>query len=385
MAKLARGIDKNRFQPYYIVKRLAAAFFLFFVIVMIRFTVPSLLPFLGSIMNIRTAMEGLLVTSYWLGYTAFMLPSGIIVDRVGHRKILIMGVSLAVIFLAYPILIKSYESLLIAQFVAGSLSAMIYVALVSQIISSQEKSGLAVGIYQSAFFIASSISIALTPILYAINMAIPFILYSVSLLVALIPAIMIEPEAAKHGASNRFGVNVIGMGLIRLAAGFSYLGFIAWATYYSVHVLHASASSSGLYVFTSTILGSIGTIMGGIVGDRLGYVGPSIFGSGAIAISILTIYWMPFIVQELLMLMMGFMYGFYASPSLASSRSSSHIGTTSAFLNFMTQLGGTISPYLIGALLEYGFEHAYLVLGSSSLALVIAGSILLGISKASNH
>ncbi len=367
------------------MRRLIVAFFLFFVIVMIRFAVPSLLPFLEIIMNVRTAMEGLLVTSYWLGYTAFMLPSGIIIDRVGHRRILIMSISLAVIFLMYPIIIKSYRALLIAQFIIGSLSAMVYVALVSQVISSQEKSGLAVGIYQSAFFIASSISIALTPILYSINAAIPFIVYSISLFITLIPAIMVKPEATKRGNSNRFGINVIGMGLIRLAAGFSYLGFIAWATYYSVHVLHAPASGSGLYVFTSTILGSIGTIMGGALGDRLGYAGPSILGSSAIAISILVIYWMPFIVQELLMLIMGFMYGFYASPSLASSRSSSSIGTTSAFLNFMTQLGGTISPYLIGTLLESGFEYAYLALGSSSLALVVAGSILLGVNKASSR
>ncbi len=136
---------------------------------------------------------------------------------------------------------------------------------------------------------------------------------------------------------------------------------------------------SGIYAFTSTALGSIGTIIGGgAIGDRFGYVAPSILGSSMIAAIVLIIYWLPFPLQETFMAMMGFMYGFYASPSLASSKSSARISSASAFLNFMTQLGGTASPYLIGRMLGFlGFASAFTALGVISMALIIMGSLLL--------
>ncbi len=354
------------------------AFSVFLLIVMIRFTTPSLLPFLGQLMHVDTSIEGLLVTAYWVGYTAFMIPSGAVVERAGVKSAIIAGIALAAIFVLFPLFIDSYDYILMLQFTAGSLSSLIYVFLVSLIVATQRRSGLAVGIFQSAFFIGSSISIAVTPLLFSFNYVIPFISYGIPLIPLTALLLGVGGEGREQASSPAINAGVVGMGLIRFAAGFSYLGFVAWSTYYSVHVLGATHSMSGVYAFTSTALGSIGTIIGGAVGDRLGYVAPSVFGSSMIAAIVLIIYWLPLPFQEVFMAIMGFMYGFYASPSLASSKSSTRISSVSAFLNFMTQLGGTASPYLIGRMLGLlGFASAFAILGVTSMALIITGSLLL--------
>ncbi len=123
------------------------------------------------------------------------------------------------------------------QFVAGSLSSFIYVFLVSLVVATQRRSGLAVGIYQSAFFIGSSISIAVTPLLFSFNHTIPFISYGIPLIPLTALLLGTDVKSGKSASSPAINARVVGMGLIRFAAGFSYLGFVAWSTYYSVHVL----------------------------------------------------------------------------------------------------------------------------------------------------
>ncbi len=130
-------------------------------------------------------------------------------------------------------------------------------------------------------------------------------------------------------------------------------------------------------------MGSVGAVVGGYLGDRVGYALPSISSSLLLAIIVSVIPRLSIIyLLALLMLLLGFFYGFYAAPSIAISRLTQNIGATTGFLNFMSQLGGSISPYVIGFLLQYyDFPETLLIIGVVSVVLIIIGAALLFYEK----
>ncbi|WP_048056876.1 MFS transporter [Vulcanisaeta moutnovskia] len=353
----------------------------FFSVVLVRFSIPSLLPYMVGRNGINTVMGGLLISFLWIGYTIFQIIGGLMVDRYGYNVVLYVLILIAVLNALYPIIITQYYLLLLVQFVMGSLLAITYVALISIVLSNYGRGGLGAGIYQSMFFLASSISIILSPLLFSINKYIPFIAFSTLVALSIIPLVKV-PGNRRINSTITIGpenMGILGMGFIRLSSGFSYLGFLSWSTYYVVHVLNVSPSLSGLYAFLASIMGSAGAIIGGYLGDRAGYTWPSILSSLSLAIIVSIIPRSSVIyLLMLLMLLLGFFYGFYAAPSIAISKFTTNIGATSGFLNFMSQLGGSVSPYVIGFLLQYyNFTETLLAIGIISMVLVVIGAILL--------
>ncbi len=362
---------------------LAAASLAFFSVVLVRFSIPSLLPYLVGRNGISTALGGLVISMLWVGYTIFQVIGGFLVDRYGYGIVIYILVMIALLNTLYPFIVNNYGALLAVQFVMGSLMAITYVSLISMVLTNYGRSGLGAGIYQSMFFLASSLSIMLSPYLFSVNHSIPFILFAAIVLASTVPLIKV-PRHGKVNGKITIGpenIGILGMGFIRFSSGFSYLGFLGWSTYFVVHVLNVSPSYSGFFAFLASIMGSAGAIIGGYLGDRLGYVIPSISSSLLLAILICLIPKVSIIyLLVLAMLSLGFLYGFYAAPSIAISRFTKSVGATSGFLNFMSQLGGSISPYVIGFLLQYyDFGAVLLIVGLISIASVITGSILIAL------
>ena len=353
----------------------------FFSVVLVRFSIPSLLPYLIGSNGINTMMGGLIISALWIGYTVFQVIGGLIVDRYGYNIVVYVLILIAIINALYPIIINQYYLLLITQFIMGSLLAITYVALISMVLSNYSRGGLGAGIYQSMFFLASSTSIMISPLLFSMNKYIPFIVFSIIVASSIIPVARV-PEHGRTRGTTYMGpsdLRILGMGFIRLSSGFSYLGFLSWSTYYVVNVLKVAPSISGFYAFLASIMGSVGAVIGGYLGDRIGYALPSISSSLllAIIVSIMPRLSIMYLIASL-MLLLGFFYGFYAAPSIAISRLTTNIGAASGFLNFMSQLGGSLSPYLIGFLLQYyNFSSTLLIIGVTSVVFVIIGAALL--------
>ncbi|MGC9152560.1 MAG: MFS transporter [Vulcanisaeta sp.] len=354
----------------------------FFSVVLVRFSIPSLLPYMVRENGITTAMGGLIISLLWVGYTIFQIVGGVIVDRYGYNVVIFVLILIAILNIVYPIIITQYYILLIIQFIMGSLLAITYVTLVSMVLINYGRGGLGAGIYQSMFFLASSISIILSPYLFSVNKCLPFALFSTLVFLSAIPITKV-PKRGKTGNSSIVigpeNIRVLGMGFIRFSSGFSYLGFLGWSTYYVVHVLKVSPSYSGFYAFLSSIMGSIGAVIGGYMGDRVGYALPSVLSSLFLAIIVAVIPRLSiFYLMAFAMLMLGFLYGFYAAPSIAISKFTKNVGAASGFLNFMSQLGGSISPYLIGFLLQYyNFAVTLLLIGVIAIISIIIGAIFI--------
>ncbi|WP_054841964.1 MFS transporter [Vulcanisaeta distributa] len=192
-----------------------------------------------------------------MGYTIFQVIGGLMVDRYGYNIVIYVLILISIINALYPVIIDQYYLLLVIQFVMGSLLAVTYVALISMVLSNYSRGGLGAGIYQSMFFLASSISIMVSPLLFSTNTFAPFITFSI---IVILSAILVTrvPRSGRVSSTIYIGpgdLRILGMGFIRLSSGFSYLGFLSWSTYYVVHVLKVSPSLSGFYAFLASIMG----------------------------------------------------------------------------------------------------------------------------------
>ena len=82
----------------------------------LRFFIPVLIPLLVSSLNISVYLGSLLITAYWLGYTVFQIPAGMISDRVGVSKVAKISFILMVLsFSLFYFFIDSYTGIFIVM------------------------------------------------------------------------------------------------------------------------------------------------------------------------------------------------------------------------------------------------------------------------------
>ena len=174
----------------------------------LRFFIPVLIPLLVTSLNISVYMASLFITSYWIGYTVFQIPSGIIADRIGVARVAKLSFLLMIIVFSFFYFGRnSYPEILIIQFFLGCFSATVYVSDTSTIQKWIPASGRStfVGIYQTGFFIGASLGEYF--ILRGLNISFKF-LY-VSIMVVLVIAAIInfifmkEPEKKKMKIRTR--------------------------------------------------------------------------------------------------------------------------------------------------------------------------------------
>ena len=160
-------------------KIMVPSFLSFYLNSSIRYFIPAILPIIIVSLNISVFYGSLLITSYWLGYTFFQIPAGIISDRIGlaiTAKVSFLGIFLLFIFLF--LMINSYIALIFIQFLLGMSSAAVYVSDASLVQAwvPRKKRTMSVGTYQTAYFIGASIGEFITLKLINIDFNFPFYL-----------------------------------------------------------------------------------------------------------------------------------------------------------------------------------------------------------------
>ncbi|MFB6109010.1 MAG: MFS transporter [Haloplanus sp.] len=110
---------------------------------------PPILPLLVSDLGISYARAGLLVTVYFVMYTVFQLPVGVLADRVSKRSLILVGTVVLAAGMGLAGLADDYPTLVASQVVAG-LGGSTYhpsgMSLVSDI-EGAETEGKAMGIH----------------------------------------------------------------------------------------------------------------------------------------------------------------------------------------------------------------------------------------------
>ena len=83
-----RGVvsDSRADNPYRLLAAVSAGWFL---VLGMRFVVPAVLPTIRAEFDISNTRAGLAVTVLWLTYAAMQFPTGVYIDRVGERRLLV--------------------------------------------------------------------------------------------------------------------------------------------------------------------------------------------------------------------------------------------------------------------------------------------------------
>ena len=80
---------------------------------------PPILPFLVADLDITYAQAGLLLTVFFVMYSIFQLPAGMLADRIGKKRLLVGGLFIMIAGIGLAVIAQTYSMLVIAQIVAG--------------------------------------------------------------------------------------------------------------------------------------------------------------------------------------------------------------------------------------------------------------------------
>ncbi|MFB6303408.1 MAG: MFS transporter [Haloferacaceae archaeon] len=80
---------------------------------------PPIIPLLVADLGITYAQAGFLLTVFFVMYSLFQLPAGLVADRVGKKRVLVLGLLAMAGSLAVASTARSYEVLVAAQALAG--------------------------------------------------------------------------------------------------------------------------------------------------------------------------------------------------------------------------------------------------------------------------
>ena len=138
-------------------------------------------------------------------------------------------------------------------------------------------------------------------------------------------------------------------------------------------------SSAYLYAWIPAAGGLITSPIGGLISRKMKNGKPlvSILPVIALAGMIIYINFAPLAAIFIISFMTGALYGLYAGPSMGMasdfSGSDRNLASSSSILNFSSQVGGTVSPLLMGFLFSiYGnFQLAFIIVAIISILTLI--------------
>jgi predicted MFS family arabinose efflux permease len=252
--------------------------------------ISPILPRIGAELGIRDALLGTLVSAYSLMVGVFAIISGPISDRVGRRRILLMGCGIMTVALTFHALVSGYVSFLVVRVLAGMAGGVLSGAAVSYIgdYFPYQRRGWATGWVMSGAAFGQILGIPIGILLAgAYGFKAPFYLFAVSmaLTVALIWFKVPQPdvERSKHpltvGRAVRGYWAMLRQGHIAAAAAAFFLMFLGVSLYvvYLPTWLESDLSATPSQIASLFLVGGIANVLtgpqAGKLSDRIGRKG----------------------------------------------------------------------------------------------------------------
>jgi len=335
-----------------------------------------LIPIFMQDLGISYAAAAAIMTAYFWTYTVVQLPVGVLTDRLGPRRMML--VFLAVLgagVLAFP-LSGSYAQSLVTRGIIGLGAAGIWLPglrLIHEWFPSQER-GRATGLLSAGGGVGGTLALMLLPVLagrfgwrwgYAATL-VPLLAALVLIYAFVRPGPLAE---ARSGAASRSATAALrhvagtrALWAINVAVFFSYGAFIALVTFLPSFLQRQEGLSPGRAGFVTGLVAA-GTViswpLAGFVSDRLGrrkliYLSSQILCVAACVAFALLVPGRGVGAAAAAALFTGFVLGGMVTPfvMVVELFPADLIGTASGVVNTFCFIGSLLIPVLVGKILD---------------------------------
>jgi len=348
----------------------------------------------------RTA-AGAVISAFAFMRLVSALGSGRLVNRIGERLVLALGIAIVAVSSALAGLAQSYTQLLLLRGVGGIGSAMFTVAAISLLLRvvDADQRGRATGLWQSGFLIGAIAGPAIGGPLTNISLRAPFFVYAGTLAAAGGIGLAFLTRAALHDKEQtaRAAATVTLPQALRVsgyrAALVTNLGN-GWALFgvrssliplFVTEGLGASGTWTGIGFFVSAAAQGGLLLWAGGFADRVGrrpamLIGSTLGTAAMVAVAVsgsLAVY-----VVAMALFGAGSAFLSVAPSAVVGDVASGHGGTVIAAFQMSADLGAVVGPLLAGWLADdYSFGAAFGV----TAAVLLAGLATTLLSSETRH
>jgi MFS family permease len=262
--------------------------------------------------GVSTAAAASVISAFALMRIIGALPSGRLVDRIGERKMIAIGIAIVAASSVVAGFSDSFIQLIVLRGVGGLGSAMFSVGAQTLLLRSVPSGlrGRASGLYTGGFLLGGISGPAIGGLVAAWSLRAPFFIYGGMLLVPAAIAVVVLHDSPRHASDEaRSGRALAGIvaalrsrayraaASANLADGFAVMGVrSAIVPLFVREVLHESATWTGIGFLVVAALNAATLLPGGKLADTLGrrpviMAGCLISGASMVMLAILPGLW----------------------------------------------------------------------------------------------
>lgn len=358
--------------------------------------VSPVLPVYARHFGVSISATTFLITAFALTRLCFAPVSGVLVQRLGERRVYVSGLLIVSVSTTACAFVQTYWQLLVFRALGGVGSTMFFIAAVGLMIrvSPADARGRVAGMFATAFLLGTVGGPVLGSLTAGFGLSAPFLFYGSVLLVAATvvfvslrhshlaaPADSSGPTVSVRAAlTSRAYRSAL---LSNFATGWSVFGLrVALVPLFVTEVLDRGASFAGLALATIGIGNVCAVLPSGHLSDRIGRRGPLIAGLAVAGVATILLGASSSLVVFLVAAYLaGLASGMYGAPQQAVIAdlvgNQARAGTAVATYQMMADLGSIIGSLVVGQIaqrlsFEWGFAISGVVLLVAAVAWVLA-------------
>lgn len=358
--------------------------------------IAPILPVIGAQLNMPDHLQGFLITAYAMMVGVFAIVIGPISDKIGRRRVLLIGTGAMAIALCMHGLVQSYQQLIVMRAVAGVAGGILSGSVVSYVADffPVERRGWANGWIMSGAATGQIIGIPLGTIMAEyFGFRVPFLMFGFTMgLTFLLIRVRVPQPGVKRSSTELTVKNALAKyyHILRTPRQFfSILAFFMMFVSIGVFVVYFPTwlqhdfEVSGTYIASLFLVGGIANVITGpkvgALSDKIGRkslviiscVGTSvIFATTTLIIRNPTLAYPYFFVVMMLVAVRVTPFQTLLSESISDDRRGSLMSLTAALGQVGMGMGGAVAGYLYA---DFGFMSNSLI---SGLAILTTGVLI---------
>lgn len=346
--------------------------------------VSPVLPSYARHFGVSIGATTFVVTAFALMRLAFAPASGMLVQRLGERRVYVSGLLIVAVSTAACAIAQSYWQLLLFRAIGGIGSTMFFISSLGLMIriSPADSRGRIAGMFTTAFLLGSIGGPVLGSLTAGLGLAAPFLIYGAAVLsAALVVFVNLRHSPLAAPVADTGGTTVTVREALRhrayrsallsnFATGWSVLGLrIALVPLFITEVLGRGPGMAGVALATIAAGNVSAVIPAGYLSDRTGRRYPLIVGLAAAGVSTILLG----VVSSLPLFLLaayltGAASGMFSAPQQAAIAdilgSEARSGTAVATFQMMADLGVITGSLAIGQIAErWSFEASFTISG----------------------